>query len=146
MFNIFDFEKDFAQTLHCIPMQVRLKLDTCCIKLKLEHWNALSNEQKQQLMLLDCEDLEQIKHYREFLINLVKQVTGKELKDISLEPNPPWRQTQQLPLEISQRLVQENLELSIEKWSKLTTLQRFALSKLTESKNFLPACKEFGLC
>ncbi len=36
MFDIFEFENDFVQTLHCILMQVRLKLDMSSIKLKLE--------------------------------------------------------------------------------------------------------------
>lgn len=31
----FQFEADFIQTLRCIPLSVRYKLDTCGVKLKL---------------------------------------------------------------------------------------------------------------
>jgi len=145
MFDVFEFETDFAQTLHCIPMQVRLKLDMCSIKLKLEQWNALSDEQKRQLLTLGCNSPEQINYYREFLIDLVRNVTGEKLKDIFIGSNPPWQQIQQLPTEIAKRLEQETIEVTIEQWARLTVLQRFALTKLSQSRNFLPALKEFGL-
>ena len=35
----FQFEADFVESLRCIPMQVRYKLDTCGVKLKLHHWH-----------------------------------------------------------------------------------------------------------
>lgn len=34
----FAFESDFVDSLRCIPMVVRYKLDTCGIKLKLPEW------------------------------------------------------------------------------------------------------------
>ncbi|MBD0342498.1 MAG: nitrate reductase associated protein, partial [Microcoleus sp. Co-bin12] len=37
--TFFEFEADFVEALRCIPMKVRLKLDTCGIKLKLQDWN-----------------------------------------------------------------------------------------------------------
>jgi len=40
MADFFEFEADFVDSLRCIPMHVRLKLDTC-IKLKLAQWNIL---------------------------------------------------------------------------------------------------------
>ncbi len=33
--SLFQFEADFVASLRCIPIQVRYKLDTCGIKLKL---------------------------------------------------------------------------------------------------------------
>ncbi len=94
---------------------------------------------------MGCNNSEQINYYREFLIDLVRNVTGEKLKDIFIGSNPPWQQTQQLPAEFAKRLEQETMEVSIEQWARLTILQRFALTKLSQSQNFLPALKEFGL-
>jgi hypothetical protein len=43
----FEFEADFVEALRCIPMQVRLKLDTCGIKLKLQDWNHFNQAERQ---------------------------------------------------------------------------------------------------
>jgi hypothetical protein len=39
--QIFDFERDFAGSLRCIPMIVRFKLDQCGVKLSLRQWSQL---------------------------------------------------------------------------------------------------------
>jgi hypothetical protein len=41
MTELFVFEGDFVDNLRCIPMQVRYKLDTCSIKLRLSDWNRI---------------------------------------------------------------------------------------------------------
>ena len=42
MTYFFEFEADFVDSWRCIPMQVRYKLDTCGIKLKLAEWNQMN--------------------------------------------------------------------------------------------------------
>jgi len=46
-------------------MQVRFKLDTCGIKLKLPHWNRFSPEQR-KLVDLPCTTADEIQTYRQF--------------------------------------------------------------------------------
>ena len=48
--HCFAFEQDFIGTWRCIPLCVRRKLDLAGLKLKLNHWLALSQEQRQELV------------------------------------------------------------------------------------------------
>ena len=48
--HCFSFEQDFIGNWRCIPLCVRRKLDLVGIKLKLNHWLALEQPQRQQLV------------------------------------------------------------------------------------------------
>ncbi|MBW4551370.1 MAG: nitrate reductase associated protein [Aphanocapsa sp. GSE-SYN-MK-11-07L] len=48
--HFFQFEADFVESLRCIPIQVRLKLDTCGIKRKVSEWNRFSEESRLNLI------------------------------------------------------------------------------------------------
>ena len=149
MNNFFQFENDFVDSLRCIPMVVRMKLDTCGIKLKLHQWNQFNQEERQKLVDLPCKDSEEIKNYREFLQNLVIEKTGEIAKELEIEAHPTWRNETIIPSEILVQAKNFNVEITLEKWKILTPLQRFALLKLSKSKhensNFLPALKEFHI-
>ena len=41
---LFDFERDFAGSLRCIPMVARQKLDIVGIKLSLRQWSRFTHE------------------------------------------------------------------------------------------------------
>ncbi len=148
MTDFFQFEADFVDSLRCIPMQVRMKLDTCGVKLKLSHWNQLNQQERQALVSMPCKTLEEIQAYREFLQNLVVDKTGEPAKDLPIALNPPWLDDSEIPLETQEKAAEFNVTLTREQWTKLSPLQRFALIKLThpshENRNFLPALKEFN--
>jgi hypothetical protein len=147
--QFFQFEADFVESLRCIPMQVRMKLDTCGVKLKLSHWNQFEREERQALVSLPCSTEAESQKYREFLQNLVQEKTGSPASELSIDPHPPWLDTSKIPQELQTKLTEFNLKITSEQWAKLTPVQRFALIKLSrpshENKNFLPALKEFQL-
>ncbi|MDJ0690478.1 MAG: nitrate reductase associated protein [Xenococcaceae cyanobacterium MO_188.B32] len=147
--QFFQFETDFVESLHCIPMQVRLKLDTCGVKLKLTHWHQLSKQERQVLIQMPGTTPEESKIYRDFLQNLLKEKTGAKAKELALDPHPPWLNAREIPTDVRQKAAEFDLTIEREQWETLTPLQRFALIKLSrpshENKNFLPAIKEFGL-
>lgn len=149
MNNYFQFESDFVESLRCVPMQVRLKLDTCGIKLKLHQWHKFNNQERQALVAMPCTTEKQIKAYREFLSNLVAARTGEEAKDLPVETDPAWMSTEMIPDSVQVKAREVGEAVSLEQWGNLTPLQRFALIKLSrsnhENKNFLPAMREFGL-
>jgi len=149
MWQFFEFEADFVEELRCIPMQVRYKLDTCGIKLKLQHWHSFSNPQRQQLIDLPCSTIAEIHDYRENLRSQVWQNLHTYPNDLPIDQNPAWLQTDLMPDTVLQHLKELNLGISISQWQKLTPLQRFALIKLStsdhENSNFLPALQEFEL-
>ncbi len=149
MANFFKFEADFVDSLRCIPMQVRMKLDTCGIKLKLQDWNHFSNSEREQLVEMPCTTATEIAAYREFISNLVVEHTGTQPKDLPIEEHPAWLNTTTIPDAVSEKAEEFQVKLTTDKWAKLTPEQRFALIKLSrpshENKNFLPALQEFNL-
>lgn len=146
----FNFEEDFVEdNVRCIPMIVRFKLDACGIKLKLREWSMFTAQQRTLLADLPCESTLEINSYREYLKQLVKSVTNENATDLKVDHNPQWAQLGEVPAILKERLKELNLSLSLTQWKALSTLERFALFKLSnsshENKNFPKAMREFNL-
>jgi len=149
MAEFFQFEADFVDSLRCIPMQVRFKLDTCGIKLKLSDWNHFSAAERQTLVEQPCNTASEIQAYKEFLQRLVQQYSGTPAPELPLESHPAWMDSTNIPPSLQQKAEEVGVKITLPQWAALTSLQRFALIKLSrsshENKNFLPALKEFHL-
>ncbi|MGD1936929.1 MAG: nitrate reductase associated protein [Cyanophyceae cyanobacterium] len=148
MSPFFEFERDFVDSLRCIPMQVRYNLDRCGVKLKLHHWHHLNEEERRLLVALPCDSEADRTTYRKTLHDMVLLRSGERPKDLPVEPVYPW-QREELPSETVDQATQVNVALSGEQWRSLSEIQRFVLVKLSrpghENRNFIPALKEFGL-
>ncbi|WP_218082796.1 nitrate reductase associated protein [Anthocerotibacter panamensis] len=146
MTDLFHFEADFVDSLRCIPMVVRLKLDTCGIKLKLAHWYQLTPAERQQLVDLPCATGPEIDWYRTRLSALLLERTGTPA--MLVEATPLWL-APTVPETVQAQAKHLGVAIHQEQWATLTPLQRFALLKLSrashENQNFLPALREFGL-
>lgn len=144
----FDFEQDFVNSLRCIPMGVRLKLDTCGVKLKLAHWHQFSQAERQTLVDLPCEAPQAISAYRDHLQALVVAHTGQPAKALAIDPHPPWA-TSTVPEQVQAQAQFHQLSITDAQWQALSGVQCFALVKLSrpghENRNFVPAMTEFGL-
>ena len=147
--TFFNFEADFVDSLRCIPMIVRLKLDTCGVKLKLAEWNHFTQVECQQLVDLPCEQSVAVQAYKEYVSRLIFEHTQHEASLLSIDPQPPWLNDREIPPGIETKVSESQAKISLAQWVNLTPLQRFALIKLTrsqhENNNFLPALAEFGL-
>lgn len=145
----FKFEADFVDSLRCIPMIVRLKLDTCGVKLKLAEWNRFTQAECQQLVDLPGDREPEITTYKEYVSHLIFQHTGHEPSLLSIDPHPPWSNDREIPESVATKAAEAGINIDRSQWANLTTLQRFALIKLTrsqhENNNFVPALKEFSL-
>lgn len=143
----FKFEADFVESLRCIPMQVRLKLDTCGIKLKLPQWHSFSAQERQMLVELPCDTKAEIQHYRETLKQLVQHCTNEPAAELAVDPNPEWKNPTAIAASVLQKAHEVGVTLHLYQWENLTQDQRFALLKLSrsnhENRNFLPALREF---
>jgi hypothetical protein len=148
MSQFFAFESDFVESLRCIPMQVRFKLDTCGVKLKLQHWHQFEASDRAQIVELPCETETEIQQYRTTLHRLVQQRTGTAASDLPIDPEPPWLNANQLPASVQEKADEVGAKLTLAQWSALSPLKRFALIKLSrsmhENRNFLPALTEFN--
>jgi hypothetical protein len=145
----FQFEADFVESLRCIPMQVRFKLDTCGVKLKLSHWHQFSQIERQQLVEMPCQTPDDIQAYRDSLHRLVLAHNGSLPSNLPIEDSPAWLNDQALPAIVAAKAQDSHTSISVEQWQTLTPLQRFVLIKLSrpshENRNFLPAMREFDL-
>jgi hypothetical protein len=147
--RLFNFEADFVDSLRCIPMQVRYKLDTCGIKLKLTEWHRFSHEQRALLVNMLCTTELEMQHYRKFLQDLVWECTGDRATDLAIETNPAWEDISNIPSSVQIKFQEVGAAIALEDWAKLSSLERFVLIKLSrsnhENSNFAPALKEFDL-
>lgn len=149
MTEFFQFESDFVESLRCIPMQVRFKLDTCGVKLKLHQWNKFSDVDRHGLVDAPCNTETEISAYRSQLHQLIQERTGEMATDLAIEANPEWHQSDRVPDSVQHKAKELGMTIQAIQWASLTPLQRFALIKLSrsghENSNFLPAMKEFQL-
>lgn len=149
MQDFFEFEADFVDSLRCIPMQVRFKLDTCGVKLKLSHWNHFTPTERQALVEKPCSTKTEIQSYREFTQHLVQQHSGTPASDLPVESHPAWMDATTIPPSLDEKAQEIGVSLTLQQWTALTPLQRFTLIKLSrpshENQNFLPAMQEFHL-
>ncbi len=150
--TFFQFEMDFVESLRCIPMQVRYKLDACGIKLTLAQWHQLSQIQRQQLVTLPIATAAEVQDYRRLLQGWLISQTGEIAAELSEEKQDSWRvatHPSAIPESVRSQAADGDVLVSQNQWEALTALQRFALIKLSRSghehRNFLSALKEFGL-
>lgn len=147
--QFFQFEADFVDSLNCIPMQIRYKLDTCGVKLKLVHWNHFTQDERQTLLDLPCDGNETAEQYRTYLQQLVIKHTGQPAGELDISSTPPWLDGDSIPADLQHKAQNEGIQLTVEQWRSLSPLQRFALIKLSrpshENRNFIPALREFAL-
>jgi len=148
--EIFQFEKDFAGALYCIPMAVRRKLDLCGVKVSLKQWNRFTLDEREQMVAQDCETANEIDDYGRYVVSVIETRTDGPAQLLERDDGAEWNETTSVP----QRVVDYALERdvpapTVAQWAALTPLQRFAIFKLTRpghtNENFEPAMREFGL-
>ncbi|MEH2421473.1 MAG: nitrate reductase associated protein [Nostoc sp.] len=149
MTDFFQFEADFVDSLRCIPMQVRYKLDTCGIKLKLSDWNQMTTAERQALVELPCTTKTEIQFYHDHIQQLIIQRTNISATKLPIELHPAWLDSATVPASLQEKAQEIGVTLTQQYWAALTPLQRFALIKLShpghENKNFKRAMAEFYL-
>ncbi|NJL37783.1 MAG: nitrate reductase maturation protein NarM [Leptolyngbyaceae cyanobacterium RM2_2_4] len=147
--RFFQFEADFVDSLRCIPMQVRLKLDTCGIKLKLPQWHRFSDQDRQTLVDLPCETEAEVRAYCQLLQRLILERTGEVATELAIDPHPAWNDTATVADSVQTRASESSVTITPAQWANLSPEQRFALIKLSrsshENANFLPALQEFQI-
>ena len=141
----FAFEADFMGSWRCIPLCVRRKLDLSGIKLKLGHWLALDQGERQTLV--DWPDGP--RDLRDFAAHLKQRTAGMEngpVGELPVPPVSPWRRSQP-PAGVTSALQAMGETLHQGQWQRLSELERFALCKLArpghDHHNLVHALAEF---
>lgn len=150
MSYFFRFEAGMERSLALIPMLVRMKLDTCGVKLTLAQWNRLPEAERRRLLEQPCDSRDEAGAYRNSLCRLVPLYAGEEARLLPLPDTLAWNSVGEVPTQVVKRANDAHLAPpSLAQWQALGAAQRFALLKLTrdghESPNYVPALQEFEL-
>jgi len=84
--TLFAFESDFAGTLRCIPMIVRLKLDLCGVKLSLRQWSRFTRDDRAALVEDPCETAAEAAAYGAALAGLIAERAGEVAVSLPIDP------------------------------------------------------------
>jgi len=147
---IFEFERDFAGSLRCIPMIARQKLDMVGIKMTLRQWSRLSREERSRLVDMPCEAKSEQDAYRALVQGLIAARADEPVRFLAMQGLEDWREADRMPEAVLMQAQADGVPAPTpEQWAALVPLERFALIKLARSKheneNFVPALKEFGM-
>ena len=146
--ELFRFESDFVESLRCIPMAVRFKLDKTQVKLKLNEWSKLGQAERRVLLDSPCATPAQEAAWQAEVSDRVAKVCGAPPALLPDPVDPQW-EAAEVPAQVREKAESEGIALSDAVWRALAPLRRFALVKLSrpghENRNFVPAALEFGL-
>jgi hypothetical protein len=143
----FQFEADIYETLNCVPMAVRRKLDRVGLKVGLDQWQALSRAERLAICYMPALSHDEHRALREVLVEASKARSGclpKELSEAArAEASPP----SSVPILLATRSKAAGYDLAEEVWQSLDEDERYALLKLgngkTASHNLPMALAEF---
>ena len=146
MMRQFDFEAEIYQSLNCLPMAARRKLDRLGLKISLEQWQRLSRGERLMICHAPAITPEECDALKLFLEEVSVGRTGTAPKPLSDQS----RKEAEPPLEPPEALVANAQALGVavnkRQWEQLDDDERYALVKLGStprpSHNFKAALDE----
>jgi hypothetical protein len=127
--HCFTFERDFVGNWRCIPLCLRRKLDLAGIKLRLNHWLALDQRQRQELVNWP-DDPDALTAMGEHIRTLTAPMADGEARSLPPAVAEPWQRGEEVPQDVRASAAGLGVELQQERWRRLDELERFALCKL----------------
>jgi len=147
MFYRYRFESEIYPSLRLIPLHVRMKLDLTGVKISLKTWLAFSLEERSVLCHLPIATEEERETFTSYLDFLSRRYLGEGVQRISPITDPPWENPSRIPESVLAHSGESGQKVTLEEWSQWNPCQRYALFKLSISKNepeqFQEALKEF---
>jgi len=147
MIRKFEFEADIYESLNCLPMAARRKLDALGIKVHLAQWEQFGRGERLMICHAPADTEEERSALRTFIEEVAIARTGSPaqvlLEEVRQSASPPPHP----PLSLVQNARAFGFELDGEAWATLDDDQRYALMKLGDVKkpshNLKPALREF---
>jgi hypothetical protein len=149
MFYRYHFESEIYPTLSLIPLHVRMKLDITGIKISLKTWLVFGLEERWALCHLPVKTEDERGIFSSYLAFLTRRYVGEEPARVPTATNLPWEDLSQVPDPVRARGEGIDRPVTLGEWAQWNACQRFALFKLSVSKNepekFDQALREFRL-
>ncbi len=134
--DFYTFESREASSLLLIPLRVRYKLDCAGIRLRLAQWQALTQNEKTQLLQMPVLTAQEHEAYRVTLSRMVNRLGGAALVEEPMTGEEGWRTTQAWPDVVVRQCEAQNLPPPpLSKWQSLIEADRHALFVLARSNH-----------
>jgi hypothetical protein len=148
MYKPFAFEGEVHESLSCVPLTVRRKLDVAGLKISLEGWQTLTREERLALCHLPIDSDAEVAVYQEVMRGFCARhaVPLKPLTEVR-DQGRSWN-TDDVPVAVTTRLREVGGDLPVAGWRALDEESRYALLKLADPKQavakFRAALAELG--
>jgi hypothetical protein len=137
------------ESLQCVPMAVRRKLDRVGLKIGLEQWKSLDRGERLAICHLPVDSAEECDALGVFLREAMKRRFGVEPKSLTDAQRASAEPPASPPSRVIANARATGFDLSVGVWSRLDGDERFALLKMgdaeTPSHNLGAALKEFSV-
>ncbi len=147
MMRRFEFEAEIYDSLSCLPMGARRKLDRLGIKVGLEQWQHLSRAERLMICHAPAASDEEAEALRLFINEVTLARSGTAPKELPAEVRQSAIPPATAPARLVENARSKGFELTAAIWAALDEDQRFALMKLGGDvklrHNFKPALDEF---
>ncbi len=149
MIRKFKFEDEMHESLQCVPMAVRRKLDRVGLKIGLEQWKSLDRGERLAICHLPVDSAEECDALGVFLREAMKRRFGVEPKSLTDAQRASAEPPASPPARVVAHARATGFDLNAGAWSRLDGDERFALLKMgdaeTSSHNLGAALKEFSV-
>jgi hypothetical protein len=149
MIRKFKFEDEMHESLQCVPMAVRRKLDRVGLKIGLQQWKSLDRGERLAICHLPVDSAEECDALGLFIREAMKRRFGVEPKRLTDAQRASAEPPASPPARVVAHARSAGFDLSAAAWSQLDADERFALTKLgdaeTPSHNLAAALKEFAV-
>ena len=147
MIRQFQFEAEVYESLSCVPMQARRKLDSVGVKIHLAQWQQLSRGERLMICHAPASLDEERTALRLFIEEATLARTGTPPKELGEEVRRGAHPPESPPPALVANARERGIELTQAAWNSLDDDERYALVKLGAdgkvSHNLKAALDEF---
>jgi hypothetical protein len=133
MMRKFQFEKEVYESLSCLPMVARRKLDELGIKIGLEQWQQLGRGERLMICHAPTASDEEAEALRLFIDETLAKF-GSKPKSLPEEKRQGLKPPASVPPRLVESAQKSGVALTQSAWAALDDDQRYALIKLGVEK------------
>ena len=135
MMRRFQFEAEVYESLSCLPMAARRKLDLLGIKISLDQWQHLGRGERLMICHAPTNSAEESEALRLFINEATIAKAGSAPKELAAEKRETARPPKAPPARLIENAKSVGVTFTQTEWDGLDDDQRYALIKLGVEKN-----------